>query len=651
MASPAIFNGQFTKLLTSRGVLQSNGALLENDGAKNYIKFGNFESGLTTGWGLGIMPALTNGLPTTGAPTLSGAAGTLSLATITGGSQLSGTYSLSIVSSAATTLGNCVFSNAYTIDNSDQAKVLSYKFNYSTSSGAANGNYSGTSSNSFAVAAYDTTNLVWLPVVGAFNIVQGSGIGIASGTFQTGSGTGGVRLFIYFPNASAGAITFNIDDVFVGPQTTSYGPAMTDWVSYTPNITGFGTPTGVSFKSRRVGDSLQVAGIFTSGTNTAVQAQIGLGYAGAANNVTYDSTKAPSGGLVGAAAQNIANATYFTAGVIAPASNQTYVIIAPQNSSTSSAISASTTATSFSNATAIAVEFTVPIVGWSSNTVQSSDTDTRVVSFSAISATPTGSTTTPWVFGTVQKDSNGSYNSTTGRYTIGVSGDYNLTTAGSISSGAAQVLVYKNASLLVTLSNFNASTTTSASTLLTGLLANDIIDIRPGISATLNANAIFTMSKLSGPAVVQASESVSSTGYNTSGQSLTNNTIVALTGWTKQKDTHNFFNAATGVATIPSSGTYQVILQVSVAGGVYTASTGQLSAQILQSGSVGYTAASTTAFGATTGIEVMAIASKDFVCLAGDSITLQAYNSNGAARALNSTDTARVHYSIKRIGN
>lgn len=64
---------------------------------------------------------------------------------------------------------------------------------------------------------------------------------------------------------------------------------ITPWVAYTPTITGFGTPSDVDIRSRRVGDFLEVSGRFASGTPTAVQAAITLGYNGTNNNVTIKS--------------------------------------------------------------------------------------------------------------------------------------------------------------------------------------------------------------------------------------------------------------------------------------------------------------------------------------------------------------------------
>jgi len=77
---------------------------------------------------------------------------------------------------------------------------------------------------------------------------------------------------------------------------------VTPWVAYTPTFTGFGTPTNVSFFSRRVGGNLEIRGNFTSGTATAVQAQITLGFNGTNANVTSSNTVLGSQNIVGSMA-------------------------------------------------------------------------------------------------------------------------------------------------------------------------------------------------------------------------------------------------------------------------------------------------------------------------------------------------------------
>jgi hypothetical protein len=63
--------------------------------------------------------------------------------------------------------------------------------------------------------------------------------------------------------------------------TTSYSLSQTtfnatNWTSYTPTFTGFGTPTGVEFEYRQVGENYEIRGKFVAGTTTATEARISL---------------------------------------------------------------------------------------------------------------------------------------------------------------------------------------------------------------------------------------------------------------------------------------------------------------------------------------------------------------------------------------
>jgi hypothetical protein len=83
---------------------------------------------------------------------------------------------------------------------------------------------------------------------------------------------------------------------------------LTAWQAYTPTITGFGTPTSVEIWSRRVGDTLEIRGGFTSGTSTGVEARLTLGYLGTNANVTSSNTKITSIQYAGSGALSVANA-------------------------------------------------------------------------------------------------------------------------------------------------------------------------------------------------------------------------------------------------------------------------------------------------------------------------------------------------------
>jgi hypothetical protein len=110
--------------------------------------------------------------------------------------------------------------------------------------------------------------------------------------------------------ANSGKI-LNFDDVQVSADTTKYADpsVVTQWQSYTPTFTGFGTVSGTDQGQwRRVGNNIELRIKFTAGTSVASEARISL-----PNNYTSAGTSIiPSLSCVGmlAAANNGSNNIY-----------------------------------------------------------------------------------------------------------------------------------------------------------------------------------------------------------------------------------------------------------------------------------------------------------------------------------------------------
>jgi hypothetical protein len=558
---------------------------LQGSPVKNYIQYADFDNQATTGWSLGTTGTLTNGLPT-GTPTFgSGAAGTLSISAVTSGT-LAGIASLSLASSAATTAGNMVASQAYTVDLEDQARVLTYKVYYKASSGATNLNLSGTSSNSVGVAVWDATNSVWLPVTGAFNFVQSSGVGIATGTLQTGASTASIRMCLYFPNASAGAATLLLKDFYLGPQVSMQAPAMSDMVvdaSFAPSA-GWGTTTAKSIARGRVGDRLIIEGILTAGTAAASSVSIAL-----PSGLAIDFTKVPANGQVGACTQ-LTSATSLT-----NVNGSTLVVFVDGSTTGSIFFTTTTTGNAFSkvngssmlsSSTPYTFYCEVPIVGWSSNSVASSDTDTRVILArygGTTSAIPQLGSEAIIKFATLSTDTSGSYSTSTGNFTVPVSGKYKVYAVVHISSGAAAVTnavdmqIWKNGTAVSKRYN-TAYTTTSVEH---SPFVLDEIDCNAGdtlaIAAGQNLNgttlsvdntvsrtyAVFE--RVSGPSVITASEKVYLQYTGNAGTVLTANTT-NIDFATKVVDSHAAWSGTT--FTAPRPGWFDFKGQVQFTAGV-----------------------------------------------------------------------------------
>lgn len=136
-----------------------------------------------------------------------------------------------------------------------------------------------------------------------------------------------------------------------------------EWVAYTPSFGGFGTAASVSFVSRRVGDSLEVLGRFTTGTVAPSAASISIGHNGTDSNVTIDTAKAVAGAVVGQGGTNAAaSATYF--GNLTALSQTGSAINLGCRSSTQVEVTAANGNALVGNTTFIAIKFTVPITDW-----------------------------------------------------------------------------------------------------------------------------------------------------------------------------------------------------------------------------------------------------------------------------------------------
>lgn len=626
----------------------SSSASGSGGGTKNYLGTvnningnGDFELSATTGWSLGVTGTLSNGLPTTTPTFGSGASGNLSISAVTSG-QLAGTASLSYASSAATTAGNMLASDAFTIDIADQAKVMTVKFSYKAVTNPTNANWSGTSSNSFAWAIYDVTNSTWIIPTGGFGMTQSSGVGVCTGTFQTSSNGTQYRIVVYNANATSGAVTLYFDDFSVGPQTVAIGTIITDWMPYTPTISGFGTPSGVSFYSRRVGDSLEVQGTFTSGTSTGTVAQITYGYNGANANVTAASTsKITSGGYVaGVGFFSVANAVSI---VMLPVPNQNYVQMGVQTTTTAGYAGVNGNQIASSGQT-LSFFYRVPITGWASNVQVSSETDTRVVSFTGTQVTQAVTADVTNISFTASKDTHGAWS--TNIFTVPVAGDYLVSGTLTLSSTASPK-IYKNGSFIQFWTSVGTGVlASSGATLLAGLVPGDTISIRCGASVTVTDGSVGIF-RLSGPSVVAASESVRAIYQTAAGQSIPNNAATTVVFGTRIKDTHNSMNSGTGVYTCPVSGGFRVSVSLYWSTAIVATAT-DVQIQIFKNGSI-YLGNNFPKSG-TGSAPITASGSFTVECNAGDTIEVKALQNTGSAQTL----LANAVYnwvSIERVGN
>ena len=630
-------------------------------GLKNYLTTykgnagnGDFETGDTTGWSL-FNTTLTSLIPT---GSITAGAASISTFQATATTPLAALYSLSVGSSGALAAGQGFISSPFTIDLEDQAKVLSFNFSYQAVSGTMN--FSGTSANTWAVYLHDGTN--WIQPAGVYNLVQSSGVGLATGTFQTTSSSTSYRIALICINATGGAVSMKFDDFFVGPQISVTAPAMSDWASNTtiaPN--NMGTLTNAVYRTRRIGDTLEVMGTFTSGTVSSTAgnfASISL-----PTGLSIDSSKLPSnagGTVVGSyfTGNTGTNFNIWYSGASTSSSNGLVLFYDGSDTSkvyasvfqASNTLSKSVANVIINSNTTQTFSFRVPIAGWSSNTVSSADTDTRVVAAKySGSVSATASTAAPVQWNTLQYDTHGAVTTGSGwKFTAPVSGIYRVNCTLNSTSGAQALAVYKNGSITPTIiGDVNTTQNLSGSGTIY-LLSGEYIDIRPTTSSfTVSANANFSISieRLSGPAVVQASELVTAQAATNTGTYSNGNTV--LFG-TENWDSHGAYEPTTGIFTAPISGTYEVGVFLRSAN--FTPSAGNFyGVNICKNGTTTtYQVGGITA-NAAVSQTILIGGSSQIKLNAGDTARITVSLSAGTLTLLN--DAVNNVLNIKRIGN
>jgi hypothetical protein len=565
---------------------------------KNYMAVGsNFESNTLGGWQL-VTTSLTNLIPT-GAPTI-GSAASLSIG-VTGTNPLSGLYSLTLGNIASTNIaaGQGIISQAFAISPVDQAKVLTSRFAYSAVANLSTAlmNFSGTSSNTWAVYLYDVTNAAWIQPAGVYGMTQSSGVGIEAATWQTPSNMTQFRLAILCVNATTGttpaanAYQLYFDEFFTGSQAITQGSPITDWQDFPSVAAGTlitGTTTSPTYGTvaynraqwRRVGSDMEVRWDFrqtTAGTAGSGTYLFNLppGFSIDTNKVSPSSTNDDSKSLgtfdyydVGATAIGIGYASAYS-------STQLRFTMQAQAASGSLGTISSSYGQLSNTSISYALKARIPILGWSSNVQSSADTETRVVDLTinpTSSITPTGtisssfaSCTTINFNTTPSKDSHGAYSG--GVYTVPVSGDYwcsvKFETQGTGGTFWEICFVVNGVQIADGASKPTANNQyISGGVVLQNLKAGDLLTIRLRTDCT---SPVFTTSivhalslfRLSGPSVIASTESLSARYDIPIGTSAS-----STTPWnasTKIWDTHGAVTTgASWKFTAPISGVFQI---------------------------------------------------------------------------------------------
>ena len=317
----------------------------------------------------------------------------------------------------------------FTIASADKAKVLEIGFEYTVLSGTY-------VTGDVRVMVYDVTNAVLIEP-SARDLTSVSIASKYKGTFQTASNSTSYRLILHVATVSTTAYGIQFDSVSVGPQVTTQGAFISDWTAWTPTGSWVTNATYTG-QWRRVGGEMEgQIKVATTGAPTATALNVNLP-AGA----TVDTARMPdftqyktalgTGGADDSGTTYSLYTSYFSTTAVAP-------LYQNAASGTASTITATAPFT-FGASDFVTFNFKVPIVGWGTSQVLSSEAgDGRLESFRANRTTTqalSSGVTTTIIYPNVAWDDFGSYNSATGIYTFKKPGTYRVTASVDIQANA-----------------------------------------------------------------------------------------------------------------------------------------------------------------------------------------------------------------------
>jgi hypothetical protein len=378
-------------------------------------------------------------------------------------------------------------------------------------------------------------------------------------SFQTGAVGTSYRLIIHVGNNSTNGFTVDFANFKIWETTQSIGSVITDWQSYTPTFTNCGTVTGVDVKWRRVGGSIQVRGVFTTGIIVNALQTFTL-----PNGLIPDlNWTSGNGTLIGYITRNISgeNNTNSLIG-----RNTNLISIGGNIAfSTGSNNPLATPNNNFIGSNELQNFYLeTPIQGWGSSVAMSSDTgDGRVVvaRYTGWVAQALTASSTRLRFSTLSYDTHSSYNNSTGVFTAPISGYYRWSFVGRFDF-QARVDIYVNNTFYE--SSADLASPSPYNNLFSGqvfLVAGQTLDFRTANSGNATATGGITSFSIerisSGSQIIASSETVACKYTSNNGQ-IISATYSTLIYEDIVFDTHGAYNITTGRFTAPMSGKYLV---------------------------------------------------------------------------------------------
>lgn len=636
-------DGKFYQLDSSGVETQIGGS---SAGGINYISNSDAETN-TTGW--------VTYADAAGTAPVDGIGGTPNVTwTRSTTAPLRGTASFVFTKDAANRQGQGV-AYAFTADSADQGKVLQIASDYSVASGTyADGD--------LGVYVYDVTNsqLIY-PAVSSINNIVGNGK--VNVTFQTASNSTSYRLILHVQSTSALAYTVKMDNVSVGPQVVSTGPAVNDTKAFTPTISyNSGAATNVTWTGlyARRGDRawVQVKATFTGTPAAFTTPSIGLPFGSV--DMTKITTGSNSHAIIGKVGFNDTGVQNYDGYVGLSAGGIPYINLTGVTGTYVFPSAFSNTAPfSIGAGDTIVAEFEVPITGWTSGQTLSSDTQNRIIASRAYLSTNQSLTSNVPVkiaLDTAMFDKSAMFVPATNSWTIQENGQYRLTAGAFLGAGSSTAQF-----LYATVNGTDYTLATNSGGGVSGsiemeLKTGDIVSFKTnmiGTSMALQSNSAWTngcVSKIGGgQQQIAATEFVGAAYGQNTGQSIANGSVTTVVFNVKDYDSHSAMNTSTGVYTVPANGKYRVSTNIRFSnslswttGSYVTAGVNKNGSNIRRSDTPLLTTAS-YATGPTSNF------STTVNCVAGDSLVLTIAHGESASRTLLNAEQL-VWVTIERVG-
>lgn len=563
----------------------------------------------------------------------------------------------------------------FTIDQGMKGKVLQGTFDYRIDSGTY-------TSGDLTVWIYDVTNDILIQP--APTSIQNHSLSSEPFffEFQTSSSSTSYRLIIHQTTVTTNNYTVRFDNFNISRQAKLYGSPVTDWVSYTPTGS-WTTNTTYTGKWRRVGDSIELD--INLALTGAPGGAASLASISIPSGLSIDTAKL-TGTVIGTTIYHGIGKTV-SAGIGYPifVSSVSATTIRPILANASATYLAdggiSTTAPNiYANTDYVNFNAKFPVVGWSSSVVMSSDAATNVVALSyygVTTATFTGSYTDNILkYPTKSLEKGGiTYSSSTGLITISAAGSYSLSAVLQVPTSVPNntstdwlLRVNKNSTTIADIAPYPTGTA-PASVVVPFTINNFIFDAVAGdtikisllfgaaatqiawTGSTTSLASLLNIQRISGPAQIAASDSVSARYTTAAGQSIAYNTVSIVDFGTKDFDSNSAVTTgASWKFTAPSSGKYSISAKVFYTT-AFTAAGSTLSIGFHKNNSGTVTSVFITSPFLSGGNNAISL-NDSIQLLAGETVDVRLYQNDTASTArLLDTTAARNTIAITRTGN